>query len=451
MTPDESSLAEQTNRLLPQSIEDLRSLVRIPSVSADPAHDEDVAASAAAVAEMARAAGADDVEVLAADGGKPAVVARWGAPAGAPTVLLYAHHDVQPAPAQTWTSDPFDPVERDGRLYGRGAADDKAGVMGHLSAIRAHGGRPPVGVTLFVEGEEEIGSPTFNAFLAEYRGLLAADVLVVADSMNWSVDVPALTTSLRGLVEATVEVRTLSKPAHSGMGGPAPDALSALAHVLAGLHTADGHVAIPGLVHATRPSPELDEELWRSETGVLDGVELLGSGTLTDRLWMQPSVSVLAIDAPSVAESANVLVPSARAKVSVRVAPGQDLDQAMAALAAHLTAHAPWGAQVSVVRGGSGQATWLNLTSEAAQVARGALHDAFGHEPVDIGVGGSIPFVAELALAYPQAAILITGAGDPKASWHGPDENLHLGMFARTCLFEALLLQRLATLSRTRP
>jgi acetylornithine deacetylase/succinyl-diaminopimelate desuccinylase-like protein len=444
VTPDETALAEQVSRLHPGAVGDLVSLVRIPSVSADPTRQSDVVAAAEVVADLARAAGADDVEVLAVSGGKPAVVARWRAPSGMPTVLLYAHHDVQPAPAEQWSADPFEPVERDGRLYGRGAADDKAGIAAHLAAIRAHGGRPPVGVTLFVEGEEEIGSPTFSAFLAEHGERLAADLLVVADSMNWSSDVPALTTSLRGVVECDVEVRTLSKPAHSGMGSAAPDALSALSRVLAALHTDEGEVAVPGLARGSRPAPELDEARWRAETGVLDGVSLIGQGPLTDRLWMHPSVAVLAVDAPRLSEAANVLVPVARAKVSMRLAPGQDADEAMGALTRHLRASAPWGAQVTVTPTKSGPPTSLGLGSRAAQVARSALRDAFGHAPVEIGVGGSIPFIAELAVAYPQAAIVVTGAGDPAANWHGPDENLHLGMFARTCLFEALLLHRLA-------
>lgn len=449
MTPDERALAEQVTRLQPHALDELASLVRIPSVSADPAHSADVSASAQAVATMARAAGADMVDTLSVAGGRPAVVASWPAPAGKPTVLLYAHHDVQPAPADQWSSDPFEPVERGGRVFGRGTADDKAGVVAHLTAIRAHGGRPPVGVVLFVEGEEEIGSPTFSAFLAEHPGRLAAGVLVVADSMNWSTEVPALTTSLRGLVECEVEVRTLHRPAHSGMAAAAPDALSALVRVLASLHTEDGSVAVPDLVRGSRPAPDLDEDAWRAETGMLDGVSLLGEGSLTDRLWMHPSVAVLAIDAPRLSEAANVLVPAARAKVSMRIAPGQDADAALQALADHLRGSAPWGAHVSVSPGAGGAATSLDLTSAPAQVAQAALRDAFGNDPVEIGVGGSIPFIAELAVAYPQAAILVTGAGDPQASWHGPDENLHLGMFARTCLFEALLLHRLAALADT--
>lgn len=444
MTPDETALAEQVTRTLPSAVGDLHSLVRIRSVSADPAHAADVRASADAVASMARAAGADDVEVVSARGGQPAVVARWRAPRDMPTVLLYAHHDVQPAPAQMWSSDPFEPVERDGRLYGRGAADDKAGVAAHLAAIRAHGGRPPVGVTLFVEGEEEVGSPTFSAFLAEHSDKLAADIIVVADSVNWSADVPALTTSLRGLVDCEVEVATLHRPIHSGVGGAAPDALSALARVLASLHHDDGTVAVAGLVTGSGGAVDLDVDQWRAESGVLDGVALLGSGSLADRLWLQPSVAVLAIDAPRTDEAANVLVPVARAKVSVRLAPGQDVDAAMTALTDHLRGHAPWGAHVTVTPGAAGRPIRLELSSTAARLATSALREAFGTEPVKIGVGGSIPFVAELAEAYPQAAIVITGVGDPAANIHGPDESLHLGMFARTCLFEALLLHRLA-------
>jgi acetylornithine deacetylase/succinyl-diaminopimelate desuccinylase-like protein len=447
VTPDEITLAEQVRRLHPNAVDELVSLVRIPSISGDPDHAGDVQASADAVATMARAAGADSVQVLTADAGRPAVVARWAAPAGAPTVLLYAHHDVQPAPREQWSTDPFEPTVDGDRIYGRGAADDKAGVVAHLAAIRAHGGRPPVGVVLFVEGEEEIGSPTFAAFLAEHSDLLAADVLVVADSMNWAPDVPALTTSLRGAVECDVEVGTLSRPAHSGMGSAAPDALTALAHVLAALHTADGSVAVPGLVHGSRPAPELDEQRWRAETGLLEGVSLIGHGALTDRLWMQPSVAVLAIDAPRLSEAANVLVPRARAKVSMRLAPGQDPDAALAALTDHLHSSAPWGAHVSVTPVGRAAPTSLDASGAAGEVARGALRDAFGNEPVEIGVGGSIPFIAELAVAYPQAAVLVTGAGDPQANWHGPDENLHLGMFARTCLFETLLLHRLGAMA----
>jgi acetylornithine deacetylase/succinyl-diaminopimelate desuccinylase-like protein len=443
---DEPALLDRVAALQRQSIDDLQALVRIPSVSADPARAGQVRASADWVAEQARRAGASSVDVLSADGGRPAVVASWPAPPGAPTVLLYAHHDVQPADPAGWASEPFEPVERDGRLYGRGAADDKAGVLAHLTALRAHDGRPPVGVTLFVEGEEEIGSPTFRAFLQTYGDRLRADVLVVADSQNWSADVPALTTTLRGLVDCVVEVRTLRRAVHSGMfGGAAPDALSALARVLASLHTDDGDVAVPGLVAGSTSGPDADPVAFRAEAGMLDEVHLVGTGSLNDRLWMRPAVSVLALDAPRVADASNILVPAATAVVSMRLAPGQDPTRAMDALRAHLQVHAPWGAKVSVQDGAGGAPTIVPATGPAVDTARAALRDAFGGaEPVEIGVGGSIPFIAELAEAYPDAAILVTGAGDPAANWHGPDESLHLGMFAKVCAFEALLLARLA-------
>jgi acetylornithine deacetylase/succinyl-diaminopimelate desuccinylase-like protein len=298
---------------------------------------------------------------------------------------------------------------------------------------------------VFVEGEEEVGSPTFGAFLAEHRDRLAADVLVVADSQNWSPDVPALTTTLRGLVDCRVEVRTLRRPVHSGLfGGAVPDALSALVRLLACLHDEAGDVAVPGLVRGSRPGPDLDEQGFRAEAGMLEGVELVGTGSLTDRIWMRPAVSVLAIDAPRVADVANILVDTAGAVVSLRLAPGQDPAAAMTALTDHLRANAPWGAQVTVLPGSAGSPTVVPGEGPLVELAREALRDAFGGaDPVEIGVGGSIPFIAELAAAYPDAAILVTGAGDPAASWHGPDENLHLAMFERVCLFEALLLARL--------
>ncbi|WP_129667115.1 M20/M25/M40 family metallo-hydrolase, partial [Phytoactinopolyspora endophytica] len=337
-----TDLRDSVQAVLPSARADLERLVRIPSVSADPAATTAVRSSAEAVADLAREAGAVDAQILAVDGGAPAVVAHWPAPDGAPTVLLYAHHDVQPpGNVDDWTSEPFEPTERDGRLFGRGAADDKAGVMAHIAALRAFDGRPPVGVVLFAEGEEEIGSPTFTAFLETYRDRLSADVIVVADSVNWSVDVPALTTSLRGLVDCQVEVRVLERAVHSGIfGGPIVDALTALCRLLATLHDAQGDVAVPGLAADTAADLDYPAERFREEASVLDGVQLSGTGSLVDRLWTKPAVSVLGIDAPTVADAANILVHRARAKVSMRLAPGQDPRAAMDALGEHLRGHA---------------------------------------------------------------------------------------------------------------
>jgi acetylornithine deacetylase/succinyl-diaminopimelate desuccinylase-like protein len=439
---------------------DLENLVRIPSIWADPAHRDDTRRSAEAVAELARGSGAADVDVVAAPGGAPAVIARWraerrprderaGAPApDAPTVLLYAHHDVQPTGGdEQWTSPPFEPTERCGRLYGRGAADDKAGVMMHLAVIRAFGslaGGLPVNVTLFVEGEEESGSPTLTALLAAHRERLAADVIIIADSANPATDVPALTTSLRGLVDCTVELRMLERPAHSGVfGGPLGDALTALCRLLATLHDDKGRVAIPGLVHNTSEAPDLDEATFRADAAALDGVRLLGTGTLVERLWQQPAVAVLGIDAPRVAEAANVLLPSARAAVSLRLAPGQDPELARRALHEHLVTYAPWGAEVTVTPGAAAAPFELDAVGAVYDAARRTFAAAYGNATVEVGIGGSIPFIAEFARSFPGAAVLVTGVGDPASRWHGIDESLDLAMFARAAHAEALLLDEI--------
>jgi acetylornithine deacetylase/succinyl-diaminopimelate desuccinylase-like protein len=442
-----SDLRAAVDRVLPSVLADLERLVRIRSVSADPGAADDVRAAAEAVAEVARAAGAADVAILSVAGGAPAVVAHWPAPDGAPTVLLYAHHDVQPTGERAdWTSEPFQPAERDGRLYGRGAADDKAGVMAHVAALRVFEGKPPVGVTLFVEGEEEIGSPTFTRFLETYRDELAADVIVVADSVNWSIDTPALTTSLRGLVDGVVEVRVLDHAVHSGMfGGPVLDALTSLCRLLATLHDGNGDVAVPGLVQKKAKEVAYPESRYRAEAGILDGVELSGTGSLGDRLWTKPALSVIALDATPVADAANVLVHAARAKVSLRLAPGQDARSALDALGDHLRSHAEFGAEVTFTDGALGPPSELDTSKPAYDAARDAFADAFGKPPVELGLGGTIPFIAEFATTFPDAAVLVTGVEDPDSRAHGVDESLHLGQFAKVCLAEVLLLDRLAS------
>ena len=440
------SWAQRVTAVLPAVRTDLEALVRIPSVSALPAHAADVRRSAEATAALFAAEGFD-VELLTVEGGAPAVVARKPAPPGRPTVLLYAHHDVQPTgdPAG-WSSPPFEPTERGERLFGRGAADDKAGIAAHLAAVRAHGEDLPVGVTVLVEGEEEIGSPTLEAFLAEHSERLRADVIVIADSANWDVGVPALTTSLRGLIDCVVEVRVLDHGVHSGMwGGAVPDALTALARLLATLHDDNGDVAVPGLLATPAAAIDYPEDRLRAEAGVTDGVGLIGSGPLVERLWTRPALAVIGIDATSVAEASNTLIPVARAKVSVRLAPGDSTRDGMAALRRHLEENAPWGAQVTVTEGDRGEPTRIDASGPAYDAARAAFREAWdGTEPVDIGVGGSIPFIAAFREAYPDAAVLVTGVEDPDTRAHGADEGLHLGEFARVCLAETLLLRNLA-------
>jgi len=443
--PTAADLRSAIARELPGVRADLERLIRIPGIAFDGFDHSQVERSAAAVAELARGCGLD-VQVVRA-GGQPAVLGRRPAPPGAPTVLLYAHHDVQPVgdPA-LWSSDPFEPVERDGRLYGRGAADDKAGVMAHVAALRAFGDALPVGVVLFVEGEEEYGSESLSRLLDAHRDELAADVIVIADSANWEIGVPALTTSLRGLVNCFVEVRTLEQAVHSGMfGGPVPDALTALCRLLATLHDEAGDVAVPGLVGRTGAAVDLPEQRLRDEAGMVDGVRFTGTGALTDRLWTKPALAVLGIDAPATDSAPNALVPAARAKLSLRLAPGDDPSAAYAALTAHLRAKAPWGARVEVSLESDGDACVIDATGPYFDAARAAFAAAWdGVAPVDVGVGGSIPFIATFQEMFPDAAILVTGVEDPYTAAHGPNESLHLGEFARVCLAEAFLLAAVA-------
>ena len=440
-------LRAAVREVLPSVRADLEALVRIPSVSADLARVDDVRRSAEATADLFRGEGFEDVQILSSGGGAPAVVARKPGPEGAPTVLLYAHHDVQPVgnPGD-WDSDPFEPTERGDRLYGRGAADDKAGIAAHLAAIRAHGGQPPVGVTVFVEGEEETGSPTLAAFLAEHKELLEADVIVIADSANWDIGIPALTTSLRGLVDVFVEVSTLEHGVHSGLwGGVAPDAVTAMVRLLSTLHDDRGNVAVQGLVSGPAADVDYPEERVRAEAAMLDGVEFLGTGSLVERLWTKPAIATIGFDATSTAAASNTLIPSVTAKVSLRIAPGDNAASAQRSLTEHLEKNAPWGAKVRVTPGRSnGEPSVINADGPAFDAARAAFREAWdGTAPIDMGMGGSIPFIAALQEAFPEAAVLVTGVEDPDTRAHGANEGLHLKEFERVCLAETLLLNSL--------
>jgi acetylornithine deacetylase/succinyl-diaminopimelate desuccinylase-like protein len=427
---------------------DLEALVRIPSVSVGEADQSQVDQSAEAVAELLRGAGLQTDVVV--EGGRPAVIGHLAGPVGSPHVVLYAHHDVQPTGRPgDWTSAPFEPEERGGRLYGRGAADDKAGVMAHIAAIRAHDGAPPVSVTIFVEGEEEDGSPSLATILERHRDRLAGDVLVLADSLNWAIGQPALTTSLRGLVECFLDVATLDHPVHSGMfGGAVPDALMVLIRLVASMHNEAGEVAVAGLHGGDAADLDYPEAQLRADAGVLDGVELIGTGSLTSRLWTRPTVTVVGIDVPSTGQASNTLLAHVRAKMSVRVAPGQPAQDVFEAVRAHLLAQPAWGARVEVTLKETGEAFAARADGPAYDAARGAFADAWGVQPVDVGIGGSIPFIAEFAEKFPDAAILVTGVEDPDTRAHGIDESLHLGEFEKVCVAEAVLLERLAALPR---
>lgn len=439
----------------------LEELVKIPSISA-PGHDpEAVCRSAQFTVGLMEELGLEEVRLLEVEGAHPYVFGRGPIVEGAPTVLLYAHHDVQPVstPAR-WTSPPFEPRERDGRLYGRGAADDKAGILVHLAALRAWRdarGRPPLNVKVIVEGEEEIGSPHLDAFLAEHAETLRADVIVLADVTNWKQGWPGVTFALRGLALLDVTVRSLRRPVHSGMwGGPVPDALTATARLLASLHDEEGRPAVEGFADDVREltaderrriealDPDLDE--LRREVGLLDGVEWIGDDahSVLERLWVRPTITPIGVDAPAVDEASPTLLAEVRARISLRLAPGQDPDRAVARVTDHLHQRAPWGVEVEV-RPGMAVPAWATApTGPAFDAVTAAMTAAYGREPALMGCGGTIPFVQPFSDAFGGAPCLLVGVEDPESNAHGEDESLHLGDFEKACLAEAILFDELA-------
>lgn len=439
-------LTAAVDAMFPAIRADLEALIRIPSVSLAGFEGAEMQRSADFTADLLRQAGYQGVRQLQYGSAPPAIYAELPGPEGAPTVLMYAHHDVQPpGPAEDWDSDPFTPTERDGRLYGRGSSDDKCGIVTHAAIARLFDGKPPVTIKLFIEGEEEIGSPNIAAFIVDQADLLAADVIVIADSGNWRIGTPALTTSLRGLISAFVEVQVLESGIHSGQfGGAIPDALTILTRVLSGLHDDEGNVAVPGLLSYDSPALDLTEEELRAQAAMLPEAHLIGSGTLTSRLWSKPAAAVLAIDAPPVSRSINQLIPKAKAKVSVRLAPGDEPDRAMQALVAHLEAQPAWGARVTVTPHEKGRPFLLEGDDPRVEAFRTGFEVAWGRPPVDVGMGGSIPFVAVLNEVFPDAAILLTGAADPECRAHGPNESQHLDELRRFVLAEAVSLRELA-------
>ena len=446
---DIDELRTRLSAELPRLREDLEDLVRIESVSADPARAAEVQRSAEAVAALFRAEDFEDVMIVSAreDGRAPAVLARKPAPDGRPTVLLYAHHDVQPENDHgEWDSPPWEPTERDGRLFARGAADDKAGIVAHLAAIRTLGDDLEVGVTMFIEGEEEVGSDTLTDLLAAHQDYLAADVIVIADSGNWDIGVPALTTSLRGLVRVDIGVRTLTHAVHSGMwGGLVPDALMTLCRVITSLHDDEGNVAVAGLHSGPAADVDYPRERLLAESGIAPGVDFIGSGTSVERLWTKPSLTITGLDAPKVDGASNTLAATARAKISLRIAPGDTTENAIECLRDHVEAHVPWGAELTFTVVDTGEPTQIDATGPAYDAARNAFTQAWdGIEPIDMGVGGSIPFIAEFLETFPDASVLVTGVEDPDTRAHGANEGLHLAEFERVCLAEALLLVNLA-------
>lgn len=459
-SPDLTALSDRDRAVLAavdagfdRAVDDLKALVRIPSVAWDAYDPAQVQASAEAVAALAEGTGVfervsierapiGDTEAL----GQPAVLATRAARNGKPSVLLYAHHDVQPwGDESLWRTPPFEPTEVDGRLHGRGASDDKAGVITHIAAVRALAEvlDPEVGIALFIEGEEEHGSRSFSRFLELHADVLRADLIVVADSDNWSTEVPSLTVALRGNVALNVRLTTLGHASHSGMvGGAVPDAMMAFAKLAASFWDEQGSVAIEGLTEADLDVPEQSEEQLREEAAVLDGVELVGTGPLLRRLWAKPAATITGVDAPSVPDASNTILPTVRFRLSTRIAPGQSATDAFAAIERHIRAHTPFGAHIEFDSVDLGDPFLVDASGWGATEAKQAMADAWGAAPVEAGIGGSIPFIADLVRQFPGAQILVTGVEDPATMAHSPNESQHLGVLRRAIGAEALLLAR---------
>ncbi|OJX75796.1 MAG: dipeptidase [Leifsonia sp. 71-9] len=412
---------------MPDVLDRLDALVRIPSIAFPGFDAEPVHAMGRAVVELFEAAGADGVRLLDVPGGYPCVYADLPGPEGAPTVLLYAHYDVQPAPAsQGWSSEPFEPTRKDdGRIYGRGAADDKSGLVIHYGTLRLLGPDRPCRVKILIEGEEETISH-LEEFVEANPELMAADAFVIADLGPQEAGRPALTTALRGDVACTVTVRTLANPVHSGeFGGAAPDAMTAMIRILDSLHDENGDTVIPGVDAGAWPGADMDESAYRAGSAILPGVDYLGTGSLSDRIWAKPSVTVLGMDLPNTAEASNVLLPSVTAKLSMRIVPGSDGDAQLEALMAHLRSQRPWNCEVEVEKVKVGHAFRVDESHPAITSAMDALGTAFGVPAESIGAGGSIPLVASLKKVSPDAAIVLWGAEDTAQSRiHASDESV---------------------------
>jgi len=449
---DIEAVKKFTEEVFPEALEKLSGLVSIPGIAWEAFDSSQLEKSAKAVAGLLRDTDVfESVEILRSvtpDGsmGAPAVVATRAARNSKPTILLYAHHDVQPpGEATLWESEPFKTQIRNGRMYGRGAADDKAGVISHVYAVKAlrelTNNDFDLGLVVFVEGEEEAGSPSFANFLVEHKAKLASDVIIVADSGNWTTQVPAITTTLRGLVSLEFEVRTLDHAVHSGMyGGAVPDAMLALTKILGSMWDNMGSVSIPGLISADSIDLAYSEQDLRTDSGLLPSTKPIGEGGILGRLWTKPSLTLIGLDYPSVAVSSNTLIPSVRAKLSLRIAPGQVPSEALEALKSHILAHNTLGAQIDFGAVELGRPFSLGESGWAKDLASRALKSAYGFDSVDIGIGGSIPFIADLEAVFPGVQVLVTGVEDPDSRAHSPNESLDIETLRKAIIAQALIL-----------
>lgn len=439
-------LRDRVEGLMRQLCTDLERLIRLPSIAFAGYPPEPLRQTAIAVADLVLASGLPQVELLDVPNAPPVVYASRPAPPGAPTVLLYAHYDIQPAGDEAaWSSPPFQPVERDGRLYGRGACDDKSGIIMHIGALQAVTADLPIGIKILIEGQEEVGFGGLEEYVVAHPELVAADALVIADAGNKGLGIPTLSTSLRGLTAVDLEVTSLERNVHSGaFGGVAPDALVALMRICATLHDEAGNVAVEGLDRIDYDGAAYDEDDYRAHAGVLPGVGLIGDGGVAERLFARPAINVIGVDAPPVDHAGNCVIPWARARISVRLAPSQSPEEAQQIVMRHLLAAAPWGVRAKAVPAGIGEGFLGRTDGPAFKAAEEAMRVAFERDVVHFGQGGAIPIVAALHRALPDAEMILWGAGEPQCRVHGPDESVDLGELRRCILAEALFLMKMA-------
>lgn len=433
-------------KLMPQMLRDLMSLAELPSVAFPGYPPEPVEEMARRTLELFQAAGLANARLMDVPDGYRPVYGEIPGPPGSPVVMLYAHYDVQPAPMeQGWSSDPWTPTRKDdGRIYGRGVSDDKGGLAMHLGTLRAFDGKPPCTVRLIVEGMEETNS-NLEAFVESHPELFDVDLFVIADMGNLRVGEPVLTTTLRGDVACVVTVRTLEHPLHSGVfGGAAPDAMMALARLLATLQDEDGKVAVDGVTRFDWDGVDMSVEEFAASADLLDGVQVVGDVSIGDTLWAQPSVSAIGLDMTSIAGSSNVLIPEARAKISMRIVPGTDPVAELDALVHHLESHAPWGARVSVERTKEAPPFECPTDGPGYAAARSALADAYGKPASEAGSGGSIPLLKTLQSVAPRAEFILWGPEDVAgARIHASDESVDPAEIEAMTVAQILLLDRL--------
>ncbi len=429
---------------MPTIIDNLKQLVSIPSIATEGYPQEHVLEAAHLTEAQLKAVGFQQVRQLELSEGYPAIYGELPGPPGTPTGLLYAHYDVQP-PGQTqkWDTPPFEPTERNGRLYGRGAADDKSGVVAHLATIQAFKGKLPVGIKIIIEGDEEFGSSLTN-YISQSSDLFKADIIIIGDHGNVTTGEPTLTATLRESASLTVEISTLTDQVHNGVfGGPVPDALIALCRIIATFHDKNGNIQIPGLKSSIWQGADIPEEAFRYAANILPNVDLIGDNSTSAQLWAGYAINVIGVDAPAIEGASNSLIDRARARINLRIPPDQSAERALEPLIEHLRSVTPWHAQIVISDSHASNGFIAKTDGPAYRAAFQALKEAYGKDAQITGDGASIPLTTILSEQFPQAEIIIWGAEDLAARIHGPNESVDLEELERVILAQVLFLKKL--------